>query len=113
MEDHAASHVPFLALRNGGAIGMAWLALVDRVPGPEHFTRRSAYVQSVFVISPERSNGIATSLMELVLAYAATSFWTTWQCIQASGHSRSTDASGSRTLTVCWSFGFSVYRAIR
>ena len=70
MEDHSASHIPFLALRNGGAIGMAWLALVDRVPGPEHFTRRSAYVQSVFVISPERSNGIGTSLMELVLAHA-------------------------------------------
>ena len=49
---------------------MAWLALVDRVPGPEHFTRRSAYVQSVFVISPERSNGIGTSLMEFVLVHA-------------------------------------------
>jgi GNAT superfamily N-acetyltransferase len=70
MEDHRASHVPFLALRNGGAIGMAWLALVDRVPGPEHFTRRTAYVQSVFVISPERSNGIGTSLMEFVLVHA-------------------------------------------
>jgi GNAT superfamily N-acetyltransferase len=70
MEDHSASHVPFLALRNRGAIGMAWLALVDRVPGPEHFTRRSAYVQSVFVISPERSNGVGTLLMGLVLAHA-------------------------------------------
>jgi GNAT superfamily N-acetyltransferase len=113
MEDHAASHVPFLALRNGGAIGMAWLALVDRVPGPEHFTRRSAYVQSVFVISPERSNGIATSLMELVLAYARDLFLDYVAVHPASGHSRFTDASGSRTLTVCWSFGFSVYRAIR
>jgi len=70
MEDHAVSHVPFLALREGQPIGMAWLALVDRVPGPEHRHRRSAYVQSVYVASGERSMGIGTLLMGLVLAHA-------------------------------------------
>ena len=60
----------FLAHRNGIAIGMAWLALVDRVPGPEYFTRRSAYVQSVYVLPGERSEGVGTALMKAVLDHA-------------------------------------------
>jgi GNAT superfamily N-acetyltransferase len=70
MEDHTSTHVPFLALKNGDPIGMAWLALVDRVPGPEHFTRRSGYFQSVYVTTGHRSNGIGTLLTELVLDHS-------------------------------------------
>ncbi|HEV3266576.1 MAG TPA: GNAT family N-acetyltransferase [Acidimicrobiales bacterium] len=70
MDDHRSSHVPFLALRSTTPVGMAWLALVDRVPGPKHFVRRSAYVQSVFVLPPERSLGIGTRLMRFVLDHA-------------------------------------------
>jgi GNAT superfamily N-acetyltransferase len=70
MDDHRSSHVPFLALRSGEPVGTAWLALVDRVPGPGHFVRRSAYVQSVFVIPPERSLGVGTRLMRLVVDHA-------------------------------------------
>jgi GNAT superfamily N-acetyltransferase len=70
MKDHSSSHLPFLALRNEAAVAMAWLALVDRVPGPEYFLRRSAYVQSVIVVSHERVNGIGTTLMGALLAHA-------------------------------------------
>jgi GNAT superfamily N-acetyltransferase len=70
MEDHRSSHVPFLALRNGMPIGMAWLTLVDRVPGPGHFARRSAYIQSAYVVPLERSNGVGTGLVQLVLDHA-------------------------------------------
>ena len=70
MVDHVSTHVPFIAYRNGAAIGMAGLALIDRVPGPEHFTRRSAYVQSVYVLPGERSEGVGTGLMNAVLDHA-------------------------------------------
>ncbi|MGA2836522.1 MAG: GNAT family N-acetyltransferase [Acidimicrobiales bacterium] len=63
-------HIPFLALRGSTPIGMAWLAVVDRVPGPEQFTRRSAYVQSVYVVEHERAAGVGSKLMELVTDHA-------------------------------------------
>jgi len=64
------THLPFLALRAGVPIGMAWLAVVDRVPGPEYFIRRSAYIQSVYVVGHERDAGVGTKLMELVVSHA-------------------------------------------
>jgi GNAT superfamily N-acetyltransferase len=70
MEEHRATHVPFLALRDGRAVAMAWLALVDRIPGPGVFVRRSAYVQSVYVAAAERAAGVGTALMETVLDHA-------------------------------------------
>jgi hypothetical protein len=90
---------------------MAWLALVDRVPGPEHFTRRSAYVQSVFLISPERSNGIGTSLMEFVLVHARELLLDYVEMHPSERSFRFTDASGSRTLTVSWSCGLAFLTA--
>jgi GNAT superfamily N-acetyltransferase len=70
MAEHDQSHFPFLAERQGEPIGMAWLVVVDRVPGPQHFIRRSAYIQSVYVIARERSSGIGTLLMTILLEYA-------------------------------------------
>jgi GNAT superfamily N-acetyltransferase len=70
LEAHRTSHIPFLALRDGAAIGMTWLALVDRIPSPEHFIRRSAYVQSTYVITQERSAGIGSELLKLLIVHA-------------------------------------------
>jgi GNAT superfamily N-acetyltransferase len=70
MEEHRSTHVPFLALRGGAPIGMVWLALVDRVPGPGRLTRRSAYIQSTYVVGPERSGGVGTLLMGHALDHA-------------------------------------------
>jgi GNAT superfamily N-acetyltransferase len=70
MEEHAATHVAFLAYDRGEPVGMAWLAMVDRVPGPEHFTRRSAYVQSVYVVEERRDRGIGARLISLLLDHA-------------------------------------------
>lgn len=64
------THLPFLALHAGVPIGMAWLAVVDRVPGPEYFMRRSAYIQSVYVVGYERGGGVGTKLMQLVVSHA-------------------------------------------
>jgi GNAT superfamily N-acetyltransferase len=71
MLDHQRSHLAFLVRRRGRTIGMAWLALVDRVPGPQ-YRRRSAYVQSVYIEPGARSGGIGTRLMECVLTHART-----------------------------------------
>jgi GNAT superfamily N-acetyltransferase len=70
MEEHRSTHLPFLALRDGHPIGMAWIALVDRVPGPEHLIRRSAYIQSAYVVAGERSKGVGTRLLTFVLDHA-------------------------------------------
>jgi GNAT superfamily N-acetyltransferase len=67
---HRSSHIPFLALRNDAAIGMSWLALVDRVPSPGQFIRRSAYVQSTYVVEHERSTGVGTELVKQLVDHA-------------------------------------------
>jgi GNAT superfamily N-acetyltransferase len=70
MLEHRDTHLPFLAERHGEPIAMVWLALVERVPGPGRFVRRSAYVQSTYVVAAERSAGVGTRLMEVLLAHA-------------------------------------------
>ena len=70
MESHMSTHIPFLALDDGQPVGMGWLALVDRIPGPQHFIRRSAYVQSVYVDAACRSKGIGTALVRFILEHS-------------------------------------------
>ncbi len=62
--DHAHSHLAFLArLDDSEVVGMAWLAFLPRVPRPGLTTRRSADIQSVFVMSGHRGNGVGTALI--------------------------------------------------
>lgn len=68
--DHTASHVGLLALEDDVAVGMAWLAIMDRVPGPERFRRASGMVQSVYVVPEARGRGVAAALVELLVATA-------------------------------------------
>jgi GNAT superfamily N-acetyltransferase len=70
MADHRDTHHPFLAMRGVEPVGMAWLALVERIPSPAHFSRRSAYVQSVYVVPPVRGAGVGTALMGALLDLA-------------------------------------------
>jgi GNAT superfamily N-acetyltransferase len=49
------SHVAFLAvLPSGDAVGMAWLALTERVPRPGGGARLSGDIQSVYVVPEHR-----------------------------------------------------------
>jgi len=70
-EAHRATHIPFLAVQDDGtAVGMAWLALLDRVPRPITPSRVCGDVQSVYVAPEHRSNGIGAALMRALLEHA-------------------------------------------
>lgn len=65
--DHRDSHVGLLGSVDGRAVAMAWLAIVDRVPGPGTFVRRCGYVQSTFVRESWRNRGLGANLMAAVV----------------------------------------------
>ncbi len=64
---HLTTHEAFVIEDGGAFIGMAWLALVDRVAGPVHFVRRCAYVQSVFVDADRRNQELGRSMLEALI----------------------------------------------
>lgn len=70
-DSHQNSHIPFLALLPGsGAIGMAWLALVPRVPRPDAMSRLCGDIQSVYVLAAHRSTAVGTALIGAALEHA-------------------------------------------
>lgn len=67
---HAETHVAFVGEIGGHAVGMAWLGIITRVPGPEHFRRLAGIVQSVYVRPEARGLGLGGALVDAVVAYA-------------------------------------------
>lgn len=68
---HHHSHLAFVArLREPDIVGMAWVALVPRVPRPGATSRLSADIQSVFVRPDHRGRGIGSALVEAAAACA-------------------------------------------
>jgi GNAT superfamily N-acetyltransferase len=68
--DHRASHLAWLAHEADDPIGMAWLAIVDRIPGPGVWIRRAANVQSVYVRPAHRDRGVGARLLTDLVACA-------------------------------------------
>jgi GNAT superfamily N-acetyltransferase len=69
--EHVDSHRAWLATDvDRGLVGMAWLAIVVRVPGPERFRRLSGYIQSVYVVPAARDNGVGAALVAAAVSYA-------------------------------------------
>lgn len=68
--DHIQDHQAFLAEVDQRVVGMACLAIVDRVPGPLRFVRLAGLVQSVYVTAEVRDQGIGRLLVEAVIAEA-------------------------------------------
>ncbi|MFB8190468.1 GNAT family N-acetyltransferase [Microbacterium sp. NPDC055988] len=67
---HADTHSAFVARTDDGEIvGMAWLALLPRVPRPGAADRVSADIQSVFVLPAHRGCGIGSRLIAAACAY--------------------------------------------
>jgi GNAT superfamily N-acetyltransferase len=68
--DHLATHLPFVVEVDGRLAGMAWLMLSDRVPAPGAMDRRTADVQSVYVLPELRDAGVGSALIAAVVAEA-------------------------------------------
>ncbi|MBR7832556.1 GNAT family N-acetyltransferase [Actinospica durhamensis] len=99
---HQDSHLAFVA-RVGGPeiVGMAWVALVPRVPRPGATSRLSADVQSVFVLPEQRGHGIGSALVEAAAAHA-----------ERVGSIRVTVHSGRRAVPVYERLGFEASRRL-
>ncbi|PJE98045.1 GNAT family N-acetyltransferase [Streptomyces carminius] len=67
---NAASHRCLVAVRGEAVLGMAWLALVPRVPTPHAPERFSGDVQSVYVVPGERDAGLGGLLVDAVVDLA-------------------------------------------
>lgn len=68
---HQDSHLAFVArLSCPEIVGMAWVALVPRVPRPGATSRMSADIQSVFVMPEQRGQGIGSALVDAAAEYA-------------------------------------------
>jgi GNAT superfamily N-acetyltransferase len=68
--DHRGSHRALIGTWGDRDVAMAWLAVVDRVPGADRFVRQAAYVQSVFVSDDVRNHGLGARLMVDVVQLA-------------------------------------------
>ena len=68
---HRDSHVGLIAEVGDSHVGMAWLALIDRVPGPGVWLRLAGHLQSVYVLPAHRDEGIGSALVTAALKEAA------------------------------------------
>jgi GNAT superfamily N-acetyltransferase len=71
-DTHSDTHLAFVArLRGPELVGMAWVALVPRVPRPGATNRVSADIQSVFVVPERRGQRIGSALVQAASEHAA------------------------------------------
>ncbi|MEZ5137959.1 MAG: GNAT family N-acetyltransferase [Acidimicrobiales bacterium] len=70
LADHAATHRTFVAEVEGDVVGIGWLAVVHRIPGPEVWDRRAGLVQALYVVPEARDQGIGGALLDAMVAHA-------------------------------------------
>jgi GNAT superfamily N-acetyltransferase len=54
----------------GRVVGMAWLAVLPRVPGPISFDRAGGDIQSVYVSPDNRNEGIGAAMIQRIVELA-------------------------------------------
>jgi len=64
------SHRCLVLVQAGTVIGMAWLAILPRVPSPHALHRASGDLQCVYVVPEARNTGLGGRLLEATLAEA-------------------------------------------
>jgi GNAT superfamily N-acetyltransferase len=64
---HTDSHRCIVVCRNGIVVGMAWLAVVERVPTPDSMSRATGDLQSVYLVPEARSGGLGSRLIAAAL----------------------------------------------
>jgi GNAT superfamily N-acetyltransferase len=67
-----ATHHRVVADRNGVIVGMAWLAVLPRVPSPRATDRASGDVQCVYVVPEERNSQVGSSILAATFEKART-----------------------------------------
>lgn len=67
LASHAETHRGFVAEVGDVVVGIAFLAIIERVPGPEVWNRRSGYVQSLYVDPDHRGGGLGRALTDAVV----------------------------------------------
>lgn len=67
---HTGTHLPFVAELSGHVVGVAWLHVMERVPGNGSLDRWYGDVQSVEVRERYRNRGIGAALMDAILTEA-------------------------------------------
>ncbi|MEU8007452.1 GNAT family N-acetyltransferase [Catellatospora sp. NPDC049111] len=99
---HRDSHLAFVA-RVGEAeiVGMAWVALLPRIPRPGATNRLSADIQTVFVLPEQRGQGIGSALVQAASVHAT-----------HLGAIRVTVHSGRRAVSVYERLGFQSSRQL-
>lgn len=67
-----STHLALVA-RDGeqAIVGMAWVAMVPRVPRPGSTSRHSADIQTVFVLPEHRGQGLGSALVQAAVHHAA------------------------------------------
>ena len=65
------THECFVAVDDGRVLGMAWLAVVARVPSARRFERASGDLQCAYVVPDRRDGGVGGRMIDAVLARAA------------------------------------------
>lgn len=65
------SHECFVAVEEARVLGMAWLAIVERVPSARLFERASGDLQCAYVVPDRRDDGVGGRLIDAVLERAA------------------------------------------
>ncbi|MFJ3308872.1 GNAT family N-acetyltransferase [Streptomyces sp. NPDC086549] len=68
--ENGSSHRCTVLLRGETVIGMAWLAVLQRVPSPRAPLRASGDLQCVYVVPAERDGGLGGRLIDAVLTRA-------------------------------------------
>ena len=71
VREHRGTHVPFVAVAAGEVVGIAFLAVIVRVPGPARGSRQAGALQSVYVHPERRGAGIGRRLCEAVIDEAS------------------------------------------
>ncbi|QBS39075.1 GNAT family N-acetyltransferase [Nocardia sp. CS682] len=70
-KDNDRSHRCWVVADDGVVLGMAWLAVIQRVPTPHRPERASGDLQCVYVVPERRDTGLGGRLIDAVLAEAS------------------------------------------
>ncbi|MFI6169643.1 GNAT family N-acetyltransferase [Nocardia sp. NPDC051052] len=68
--DNRSSHRCLVLVDDGVVVGMAWLAIYQRVPSPSNLHRFSGDLQSMYVVPDRRGGGLGSQLIDAVVRLA-------------------------------------------